>query len=196
MNWLKTSCSVLLLGSILVLLSSSVAGLWMAGSFNPAKTAPLSDVIVHGTVIEVTPVGDPTIKVIEVLKGEPETEHIKVYTRKRGMVQSEYGTFSEEEEVIIMLEEHNGTYPYEMTHSRASKYGITNGTIQLKEPERKNITVAQMKEIIENPETVDISELSVPDSAEDDTTGDESNEPVETRGGFLTQLWASITAFF
>lgn len=192
---LRNTASLVLLTGVFVLLVSSVSGVWAAGSFNPAKTAQESDVVVHGTVSDITPVGDPTITVIEVLKGEPETENIEVYTRKQGTAQTEYGTFSEGEEVIIMLQEHNGTYPYEMTHSRASKYGITNDIIQIKEPVQRNITVEQMKQIVENPETVNITELPAPNHTEDQTDT-VANEQVEKQGGFLTQLWTSITAFF
>jgi hypothetical protein len=56
--------------------------------------------------------------------------------------------FSEGEEVVVMLEEQEDRFY--MTTGYATKYEVNNDTIQLLEPERKNITVDKMESIVEN----------------------------------------------
>lgn len=219
MNW-RNIVSLLLCSGMFVFLTTSVSGSFISGAFGPADTAQESDLVIHGTVTTVEPSGGHptkihdvthpvTIDVHNVFKGEAgNTIMIQVGGSDRVGI-STAASFSEGEEVIVMLQKDETTpYREELYYPNSGepgKYLVTDGTVEVKYPERKRITVEQMQEIVQSPTTVNITNLTTPNISEKDMltspdeakqpTGAVTDDPVE-QGGLLTQLWESITALF
>jgi len=211
MEWTKIAFYLLLLGGMSTLFAATVSGVWAAGPFSPARLASASDVVVHGTVTTVESSGGlptdryevnhpVTVRVADVFKGAVgDSIRLQVGGDTDTYI-STAANFTEGEEVTVMLQQQNASaHPhidtlYYLTAGSSGKYTITDGTVEIREPEQKNITTEQMKEIVQNPETVNITELSAQSPDDEAETG--SNEQAETQDGFFAQLWQYITSTF
>lgn len=151
-----------MLAASILLLVSGVTGLIAAEGHNPENAANSSDAVIHGIVSDIADSGEVAehhpvrIDVFDAFKGNrselvgrnlPNTITVQVKGTKRMSV-STAAKFTEGEEVVVMLQERNDRFY--MTTGYATKYEVQNGSIELLEPERRNITVEQMESIVEN----------------------------------------------
>jgi hypothetical protein len=146
----------------LILLTAGATGLIAAEGHNPENAAQDSDLVVHGVVSSISSSGEVAehqpvkIDVIDAFKGNrtellgknlSNTITVQVKGTERMSV-STAAQFSEGEEVVVMLEEQEDRFY--MTTGYATKYEVNNDTIQLVAPEQRNITLAEMENIVEN----------------------------------------------
>lgn len=157
--------SLLFLIGVGTLLVTIVSGTFTADAFNPVNAAERSDLIVHGTVTDIGNAGwfmpddgqdvyhPVTISVKDTFKGvqqEKVTFNVrggKFLLSRSSVMVSTAASFSEGEEVVMMLQERNGTY-YAM--GQPGKYKVTNGSVQVMEPERKRITVEELRTLVQD----------------------------------------------
>lgn len=216
--------SLFFIVGVFLLFAIGVSGLFFAGAFNPAHLANSSDLVVHGTVTSVEPAGGlstdrydvnhpVTLRVIGVFKGNVgDSITIQVGGDNTTGI-STAASFSEGEEVVVMLQEQNAAaHPYidklyYLTAGQPGKFLVTKDTIQLQEPDRKRITVEQMKEIVQNPEAVNITALpaqnistestEVQDRSDADVTKETAHATSDSQqDGFFKGLWKSLVSLF
>lgn len=145
---------LLLLSVLILLCAASVSGLFSAEAHNLENAAQKSDIVVHGTVIDISSSGDVenhhpvVIEAEEVLRGNISGNlTIQVQGSEEYHV-STAANFTENEEVVVMLQEREKTYY--MTAGYATKYEVHNNTVELVEPQPKNVTLDELAEIVEN----------------------------------------------
>lgn len=172
----------------LILLTTGTTGLIVAEAHNPENAASDSNLVVYGTVTDIAgsgavPEHHPVrINASEVFKGDAlDTVTVQVKGTERIDI-STAASFTEGEEVVVMLEERDGRYY--MTSGYATKYGVENSTIELVAPERKNITVDEMKSIVE-------------DSSPSNQTGQkDSKEVSKSQNSFISRVLGFLGNLF
>ena len=155
----------LLLSALVLAFTVPVAGSWVGGASDPARAAQDADHIIHGTIIGVEQcssgapsfqgtdvfhpvhlavenvfVGNSTDTVITMDMAGSETAGVRVSTA---------ASFSEGEEVVVMLQEHED-HLYLNSGANARYPVNSSGIIRLREPEDHNITLTEMAGIIHN----------------------------------------------
>lgn len=145
----------ILITTAFLILTSAVTALMAAEARNPENAAAKSDIVVHGNVSSIANSGfvarhHPVwINITEVFRGNTSSGTLKIQVEgDKSYSVSTAASFTEGEEIIVMLKERNNQYY--MTNGYATKYEVQNNSIQLLEPERKNITVDEMQSIVEN----------------------------------------------
>jgi len=145
----------MLLVAVFLLLVSTAASIVAAGGHNPENAAQKSDLVIHGNVSSIDYSRDVEghhpvqINVSEVFKGNTTSRSVTVQVGgTERMSVSTAASFTEEEEVVVMLEQ-KGRHYY-MTAGYATKYEVENGSIQLVAPERRHFTVEEIETIVED----------------------------------------------
>lgn len=167
--------------AIFILLSSLGTASWVEGAFNPENTAQKSDAVIYGEVSETTDFG-ARISITKVFKGNPSNPVTVRLRNGPGKDVSTSASFSTGREVIVMLQSVNHTY--QVTTGKPGKYLVKNGTVEIREPEKKRITVEKFQEIIQKTENSN----SRPKSSGNDT---KTTEPVEDKK-FIDRLLGFI----
>lgn len=208
---------VLLVTGLLLLLTAGATGLFASGAFDPERLAESSDVVVRGTVTAVEPSGGlptdrydvnhpVTLRVTDVFKGEA-GDSITIQVGGSEQTYISTASFTEGEDVVVMLQEQDANaHPhidtlYYLTAGHPGKFTVTDGTVQVDEPEQKRVTVDYLKDIVQRTDTADVSgspERDVEDNTPDESahpTGAVTGEPTDVAAVFA-QLWNTVSMFF
>lgn len=179
---------------VFLLVSGLGAASWVEGAFNPADVAQRSDTVVHGVVTETT-ASTVTINVTDVFKGDTDNPITVQLRGGAGADVSTAASFSAGEEVVVMLQQINGTV--QVTSGQPGKYLVENGTVAIREPEQKRITVGQLRDIVQEPETTNITAIPSAEISGEDGNG-QSETAQDPDSGFLNgivEFLSSLLAF-
>ncbi len=207
----STRTSLLLVSGLVLLFTPMASASWAQDAFNPITTANESDVIVHGTVVEIqdsggtpTPMHDTThpvtLDIHEVIKGNVSGDHLTIQVGGGGGVWiSTAASFSMDEEVILLLQQHQSTASsqpiYYLTSGQPGKYTVTNGTVQITEPVTKRITVKDIKQLLREPTTTNLTALPTVNISRQYTPPDATRPATDGGPGIIGQIIQAILQF-